>query len=74
MLNVIILSVVLLNVVVPSSKWSSWPMTKRQFMTLPPGVNVIKLFSFVTTMRPNKLEGLSLETFSSQVLEFEGTG
>jgi hypothetical protein len=23
-------------------------------------------------MRPNKLEGLSLETFSNQVLEFEG--
>jgi hypothetical protein len=23
-------------------------------------------------MRPNKLEGLSLETLSSQVLEFEG--
>jgi hypothetical protein len=35
------------------------------------GVNVTKLFSFVTTMRPNKLEGLSLETLSSQVLEFE---
>jgi hypothetical protein len=24
--------------------------------------------------RPNKLEGLSLETLSSQVLEFEGKG
>jgi hypothetical protein len=34
------------------------------------GVNVMKLFSL--RMRPNKLEHLSLETLSSQVLEFEG--
>jgi hypothetical protein len=47
---------------------------------LPAGVNVIKLFFFITdeeapsslTMRPNKIEGLTLETLSSQVLEFEG--
>jgi hypothetical protein len=44
-------------------------------MTLPPGVNVIKLFPFVSydeTMRLNKLDRLSFETLSSQVLEFEG--
>jgi hypothetical protein len=29
-------------------------------------------FSASLTTRPNKLEGLSLETLSSQVLEFEG--
>jgi hypothetical protein len=36
-------------------------------------VTVLKIFfpSSLTT-RPNKLEGLSLETLSSQVLEFEG--
>jgi hypothetical protein len=37
-----------------------------------PGVNVIKLFPPSLMMRPNKLEHLSLETLSSQVLEFEG--
>jgi hypothetical protein len=37
-----------------------------------PGVNVIKLFPSSLTTRPNKLECLSLETLSSQVLEFEG--
>ncbi len=37
----------------------------------PPGVNFIKPFSPSSLMtRPNKLEGLSLETLSSQVLEF----
>jgi hypothetical protein len=45
-----------------------------------PGVNVIKLFFLccnviktflLLMMRPNKLEHLSFETFSSQVLEFE---
>jgi hypothetical protein len=34
------------------------------------GVNVIKLFPSSLMMRPNKLERLSLETLSSQVLEF----
>ena len=37
-----------------------------------PGVDFIKLFPSSLTMRPNKLEQLSLETLSSQVLEFEG--
>jgi hypothetical protein len=36
------------------------------------GVNVIKLFASLLMMRPNKLEHLSLETLSSQVLELEG--
>jgi hypothetical protein len=36
------------------------------------GVNVIKKFPSSLMMRPNKLEGLSLETLSSEVLEFEG--
>ena len=35
-------------------------------------VNVIKLFSFVTDDKAYKLEGWSLETISSPVLEFEG--
>jgi hypothetical protein len=35
-------------------------------------VNVIKLFSLALMTRPDKLEGLSLENLSSQVLEFEG--
>ncbi len=35
------------------------------------GVNVIKSFSSSLTMRPDKLKHLSLETLSSQVLEFE---
>ncbi len=38
-----------------------------------PAVDGIKLsFSSSLTMRPNKLEPLSLETLSSQVLAFEG--
>jgi hypothetical protein len=37
-----------------------------------PGVNVIKLFSFVTEDEANKLECFSLVTVSGQVLEFEG--
>ncbi len=40
------------------------------FLQFRPGVNVIKLFSFVTDNEPYKLEGFSLETLSSQVLEF----
>jgi hypothetical protein len=41
-------------------------------MKLTPGVNVIKLFFTLSLMmRPDKLEGSSLETLSSQVLEFE---
>jgi hypothetical protein len=32
----------------------------------------MKHFSLSLTMRPNKLEGLSLETLSSQFIEFEG--
>jgi hypothetical protein len=37
-----------------------------------PGVNVIKLFSFITDDEAYRLEGLPLETLSSQALEFEG--
>jgi hypothetical protein len=37
-----------------------------------PGVNVIKLFSFITDDKAYKLECLSFETLSNQVLEFEG--
>jgi hypothetical protein len=40
--------------------------------TVSPGVDVIKLFSLLLTMRPNKQKHLSLETLSSQVVEFEG--
>jgi hypothetical protein len=48
-------------------------MKEKSFITLTPGVNVIKLFfPSSLTMRLNKLEGLPLETLSSQVLEFEG--
>jgi len=36
------------------------------------GANVLKLFPSLLTMRCNKLEGLPLETLSSQVLEFVG--
>jgi hypothetical protein len=38
----------------------------------PSGVNVIKKFPSSLTMRPNKLEHLSLKTLSSHVLEFDG--
>jgi hypothetical protein len=44
---------------------------EKSFITLTPGVSVIKLFPSSLTMRPNKLECLSLETLSSQVLEFK---
>ncbi len=33
---------------------------------------LLNLFPFSLMMRPNKLEGSSLKTLSSQVLEFEG--
>jgi hypothetical protein len=45
---------------------------RKSFITLDPGVNFIKLFPSSLTMRPNKLEHVSLETLSSQVIEFEG--
>ncbi len=45
---------------------------KGSCIRLIPGVNVIKLFPSSLTRRPNKLEDLSLETLSRQVLEFEG--
>ncbi len=35
-----------------------------------PGVNVINIFPLSLMTRPNKLEGLPLETLSNQVLEF----
>jgi hypothetical protein len=47
-------------------------MREKSFITLQIGANVIKKFPSSLTMRPNKLEGLSLETLFSQVLEFEG--
>ena len=45
---------------------------EKSFIKLTPGVNVIKLFSFVTDDKPNKLEVSSMETLFSQVLEFDG--
>ena len=51
---------------------SSSAMKEKSFITLTPSVHFIKLFSLLQITRPNKLEGLSLETLSSQVLEFEG--
>jgi hypothetical protein len=45
-------------------------LDRRKLRNGRPGVNFIKLFSFVTDN--NKLEGLSLETLFSQVIEFEG--
>ncbi len=36
-----------------------------------PGVNVINFVPSSLMMRPNKLEGSPLETFSSEALEFE---
>jgi hypothetical protein len=51
--------------------WSNTPIG-HQKEKMSPGVNVTKLFPLSQTMRPNKLEGMSLETLSSQVLEFEG--
>jgi hypothetical protein len=47
-------------------------MDVKSFITLAPDANVINLFPLVLMTRPNKLEHLSLETLSSQVLEFEG--
>ena len=48
------------------------PRSRRSRRLRQPGVNVVKLFPLPLTMRPNKLEHLSLETLSSLVLEFEG--
>ncbi len=45
---------------------------RKRYYSVSSGVNVIKLFSFVTDNKANKLKGSSLETLSSQVLEFEG--
>jgi hypothetical protein len=50
---------------------SSLVTMKGSFIRLTPVVHVIKLFPSSLTMRTNKLEGLSLETLSSQVLGFE---
>ncbi len=41
-------------------------------MGRPPVSMFLNFFSSSLMTRPNKLEGLSLETLSSQVLEFEG--
>jgi hypothetical protein len=43
-------------------------ITKEEKGFITPGVNVIKHFSFALMIKPNKLEHLSLETNSSQVL------
>jgi len=57
-----------------SSGWTwHWPSSAATSPWSSPssclsGVNVVELFP----SRPNKLEGLSLETLSSQVSEFEG--
>ena len=57
----------------PLAYWASSSVTKEKgFITLTPGVNNLKLFNSSLTTRPNKLNGLPLETLSSQVLEFEG--
>ncbi len=53
---------------------SSSAMKEKIFITLTPSVHFIKLFYLLQIMRPNKLEGLSLETLSSQVFEFEFAG
>jgi hypothetical protein len=45
---------------------SSWCIRMDQVSMLS------NFFPFSLMMRPNKLEGLPLETLSSQVLEFEG--
>ena len=42
----------------------------KSFITLTPDVNFIKHFPLSLTTRPNKLDRLSLETLSSQVIEF----
>jgi hypothetical protein len=41
-------------------------------MSASPGVNLILKIPLSLMTRPNKLEDLSLETLSSQVLELEG--
>jgi hypothetical protein len=57
----------------PLAYWASSSVTKEKgFITLTPGVNNLKLFNSSLTTRPNKLNGLPLETLSSQVSEFEG--
>jgi hypothetical protein len=42
----------------------------KMLVKLTPGVNFIKHFPSSLMPRPNKLDRLSLETLSSQVLEF----
>jgi hypothetical protein len=44
----------------------------QSFLTLRPGVNVMKKFPLLLTTRTHKLEHLPLETHPSKVLEFEG--
>jgi hypothetical protein len=44
---------------------------KESFIRLTADVNVTKLFPLSLTTKPSKLEGLSFEYFSSQVLGFE---
>jgi hypothetical protein len=55
-----------------SSLFGLFVIEEKSFVRLTPGVNVIKLFTSSLMMRPNKLEHLSVETLSSQALEFEG--
>ena len=45
---------------------------EKGYITRRPGVDVINFFPLLLRMTPDKLEGLPLETLSSQVLEFEG--
>ncbi len=47
-------------------------MKKKGFLTLTPGVNVIKLFPSLLTMSPNKLECLYLAITSQSSLTFAG--
>jgi len=61
------LSVVMLNVVSQSKKWTGKPARvsdeEKSSITLTPGVNVIKKFPLSLTTRPNKLDRLFLASF-----------
>ncbi len=45
---------------------------KKFFATLPPGANVLKLFSSLLTMKPNKLDCLHLAKAFMSSLKFAG--
>jgi hypothetical protein len=70
------LSVVMLNVVSQSKKWTGKPARvsdeEKSSITLTPGVNVIKKFPLSLTTRPNKLECLYLVITFQCSLKFAG--